>query len=125
VKCTPANLQHCSRVFSEGRTYFPELRPKNIFFNDYDLVFHASTENKLIFKENHVHQWGIFQENLQQKFCFPASFHSQLCNDSAISMDNGNKQNLFFIRKNIEYHNRWKTALCKGKSEQLRKTFSI
>ncbi len=59
VKCTPANTQLCSRVFIEGRSYFPELRPKNFFFNDYDLVFNASAENKLIIKENYVPQWAI------------------------------------------------------------------
>jgi CBS domain-containing protein len=58
AKCTPANLQPCSRVFIEGRSYFPDLRPKNIFFNDYDLVFIPSSENKLIIKENYVLQWG-------------------------------------------------------------------
>ena len=31
MKCTPANSQLSSRVFIEGRSYFPELRPKNIF----------------------------------------------------------------------------------------------
>jgi hypothetical protein len=59
VKCTPANSQPCSRVFIEGRSYFPDLRPKSIFFNDYDLVFIPSTENKFIIKENYALQWGI------------------------------------------------------------------
>jgi hypothetical protein len=59
VKCTQANSQQCSQVFIEGRSYFPELYPKNIFFNDYDLVFYASAENKFIVKENYVLQWGI------------------------------------------------------------------
>jgi hypothetical protein len=44
VKCTLANLQQCFQVFNEGRSYFTEIHPKNIFFNDYDLVFCASTE---------------------------------------------------------------------------------
>ncbi len=125
VKCIPANSQQCSRVFSKGRSYFPDLHPKNIFFNDYDLVFGTSTENKLIFKENHVHQWGIFQKDLQKKYGFPALLHSQLCNVSAISMNSCNNNNSFTIRKNIEYQNRWKMALCKGQSEQLRENFFI
>jgi len=59
ARCTPANLQPCFRVFIEGRSYFPDLCPKNILFNDYDLVFNASVGNKLIIKENYVLQWGI------------------------------------------------------------------
>jgi len=54
VKYIQANSQVCSRVFNEGRSYFPDLRPKNIFFNDYDVVFYASAKNKFIFKENYV-----------------------------------------------------------------------
>jgi len=59
VKCIQANSQVCSRVFSKRRRYFPDLHPKNIFFNDYDVVFYASAENKFIFKENYLLQWGI------------------------------------------------------------------
>jgi len=43
-------------------TYVPKtffsmiMMPKNIFFNDYDVVFNAFAENKFIFKENYVLQ---------------------------------------------------------------------
>jgi len=56
VRCILANSQVFSRVFNEGRSYFPDLRSKNIFFNDYDVVFYASAENKFIVKENYVLQ---------------------------------------------------------------------
>ncbi len=32
VKCTQETWPQCFRVFNEGRSYFPELSPKNIFF---------------------------------------------------------------------------------------------
>jgi hypothetical protein len=67
VKCAPGIWPQCFRVFNERSSYFPELHPKNIFFNDYDLVFYASVENKLIFKENYVLQWGILQKKSATK----------------------------------------------------------
>ncbi len=33
-KCILANSQVSSRVFNEGRSYFPDLRPKNIFLQE-------------------------------------------------------------------------------------------
>ncbi len=120
MKCTQANLQVSFRVFSKGRSYFPDLRPKNIFFNDYDVEFYASAENKFIFKENYVLQWGIPQSNLQPKLNLPAPIFSQHNDNSAIPMDMCDNPNTFAFRKNFKYHHQWKTALCQGQSEQLR-----
>jgi len=44
------------------------LGPRTFFSNDFGSCFNAFAANKLIFKENYVHQWGIFQENLQPQF---------------------------------------------------------
>jgi len=112
-------------VFNEGRSYFPELHPKNIFFNDYDLVFYASAENKLIFKENYVLQWGILSKNLQPKHCFPSPIHSQHNDNSAIPMDTCNNTNSSAFWKNFEHYDRWKKALCKGQIEWLWKKLFI
>jgi len=49
-KCTQEIWTQFSRVFNEGHSYFPELCPRNIFFNDFDPSFHAFAANKLIFK---------------------------------------------------------------------------
>jgi len=125
AKCILANLQVSSRVFNEGRRYFPDLRPKNIFFNDYDVVFHASAENKFIFKENYVLQWGNLQSYLQPKFNFPVPIYTQHHDCSAIPMDCCYKTNSFTIWKNFEHYHRWKKALCKGQSEWLWKKLSI
>jgi hypothetical protein len=50
-KCTQEIWPQSSRVFNEGHSYFPELRPSDIFFNDVDPLFHAFAANKLIFKK--------------------------------------------------------------------------
>jgi hypothetical protein len=125
VKCILANSQVSSRVFNEGRSYFPDLRPKNIFFNDYDVVFYASAENKFIFKENYVLQWGNLQNDLQPKFYFPVPIYTQHHDYSAIPVDNCYKTNSFTIRKNFEHYHRWKTALCQGQSEWLWKKLFV
>jgi hypothetical protein len=125
VKCILANSQVCSRVFNKGRSYFPDLRPKNIFFNDYDVVFYASAENKFIFKENYVLQWGNLQNNLQPKLNFPVPIPAQHHDYSAIPMDKCYKKNSFTIRQYFEHYQRWKTALCQGQSEWLRKKLSL
>jgi len=104
VKCTPANSQQCSPVFIEGHSYFPELHPKNIFFNDYDLMFNASNENKLIIKENYVLQWGILQENLQPKLRLPPPIHTQHIENSVVPPDMCNNENSFTLWKNFEHY---------------------
>jgi len=40
-------------------------------------------------------------------------------------MDKCYKEDSFTIRKNSEHYHRWKTALCQGQSEWLRKKLSI
>ena len=124
-KCILANSQVSSRVFNEGRSYFPDLRPKNIFFNDYDVVFNAFAENKFIFKENYVLQWGNLQNNLQPKFNVPVPISAQHHDYSTIPMDKCYKTDSFAIRKNFEHYHRWKTALCQGQSEWLWKKLFI
>jgi hypothetical protein len=124
-KCILANSQVSSRVFNEGRSYFPDLRPKNIFFNDYDVVFNAFAENKFIFKENYVLQWGNLQNNLQPKFNFPVPISAQHHDYSTISMDKCYKTDSFAIWKNFEHYHRWKTALCQGQSEWLWKKLFV
>jgi len=125
VKCIQANSQVCSRVFSKGRSYFPDLRPKNIFFIDYDVVFHAFAENKFIFKENYVLQWGIPQNDLQPKLDLSVPIYTQHHDNSAISMDKCYKTDSFTIWKNFEHSHRWKTAFCQGQSEWLWKKLFI
>ncbi len=125
VKCILANSQVSSRVFNEGRSYFPDLRPKNIFFNDYDVVFNAFAENKFIFKENFVHQWGNLQNDLQPKFNLPVPIFAQHHDYNITSMDKCYKTDSLAIWKNLKHHHRWKTALCQGQSEWLRKKLSL
>jgi hypothetical protein len=120
-----ANLQVCSRVFNEGRSYFPDLRPKNIFFNNHDVVFNAFAENKFIYKENYVLQWGNLQNNLQPRLHFPVPIHTQHHVNSAIPMDKCYKKNSLTFGKNFEHYHRWKTALCQGQSEWLWKKLFI
>jgi hypothetical protein len=76
------------------------------------LFFNAFAANKVIFKENFVHQWGILQENLQLKFNFNTTLHPQCAHNNVISMDLYNILNTLCIRKNFEHYNGWQTALC-------------
>jgi len=82
----------------------------NILFNDYDLVFYASAENKLMVKENYALQWGILQNNLQSKLNFLAPIRPQHHDYSAIPMDMCYNANSFAFRKNFEHYHRWKKA---------------
>jgi len=104
VKCTQDTWPQCFWVFNEARSYFPELCPKNIFFNDNDLVFFAFAENKLIFKENYVLQWGIPQDHLQLKLRLLALIHSQHFGDCVIPMDMCDNANTLTFRKNFEHY---------------------
>ena len=124
-KCIPANSQVSSRVFNEGRSYFPDLRPKNIFFNDYDVVFNAFAENKFIFKENYVLQWGNLQNDLQPKFNLLVPIFAQHHDYNITSMDKCYKKNSCPIRKYFEHYHRWKTALCQGQNEWLWKKLFV
>jgi len=125
VKCIQANSQVCSRVFSKGHSYFPDLHPKNIFFNDHDVLFYAFAENKFIFKENYVLQWGNPQIDLQPKLNFPVLIHTQHHVNSTIPMDKCYEIDSFAIRKNFKHYHRWKTALCQGQSEWLWKKLFV
>jgi len=101
-------------------TYVPKT-----FFSMIDVVFNAFAENKFIFKENYVLQWGNLQNYLQPEFIVPAPIPTQHHDYSAISMDKCYKTNSFTIWKNFEHYHRWKTALCQGQSQWLWKKLFI